>query len=156
VPSWSHDGRWVDFSSGRSGSEQIWKALFGGGPARQVTSKGGWEAFEYPDGERLYYSRTGWDLGIWTVPADGGPEQVVPALNRLMPSRSMVLTAHGIYFVPRDDSKHANIEFCSFQTRRIRTILKAGREFVMNNPEIYCHRTGDFFWLPRWTIASTI
>ena len=52
-PSWSRDGRWIYFGSGRSGSLQIWKMPSAGGRAVQVTTKGGFEGFESPDGTVL-------------------------------------------------------------------------------------------------------
>jgi hypothetical protein len=44
-----------------------------GGPAVQVTRKGGREAFESPDGRFVYYHKR--DVpGIWQVPVEGGEE----------------------------------------------------------------------------------
>jgi Tol biopolymer transport system component len=55
IASWSRDGRWVYFVSNRSGGPQIWKVPAEGGPAMQVTSAGGFEPQESPDGRSLYY-----------------------------------------------------------------------------------------------------
>ncbi|MDQ3545896.1 MAG: serine/threonine-protein kinase, partial [Verrucomicrobiota bacterium] len=67
TPSWSRDGRWVYFCSNRSGARQIWKVPAGGGPAVQVTRQGGFEAFESPDGELLYYTKGRGPGGIWQM-----------------------------------------------------------------------------------------
>src|SRR2546422_4241172 len=37
VPTWSRDGKWIYFSSNRTGSWQIWKVPSVGGSAIQVT-----------------------------------------------------------------------------------------------------------------------
>jgi dipeptidyl aminopeptidase/acylaminoacyl peptidase len=38
APEWSHDGRYIYFVSGRSGSSQVWRLAAAGGEAEQVTS----------------------------------------------------------------------------------------------------------------------
>lgn len=73
VASWSHDGRWLYFASNRAGSWQVWKRRLDGGQPIQVTSKGGFAAFESPDGKTLFYAKFN-EPGMWTVPVDGGPE----------------------------------------------------------------------------------
>ena len=40
-PSWSGDGRWIYFDSGRTGEQQVWKIPEAGGDAIQVTQDGG-------------------------------------------------------------------------------------------------------------------
>ncbi|MEZ5355049.1 MAG: hypothetical protein R2762_20630 [Bryobacteraceae bacterium] len=77
-PSWSRDGLWIWFRSDRSGSQQIWKtAAAGGGTARQMTSAGGYEAFESLDGRWLYYTRNRLQPGLWRIPVEGGREELV-------------------------------------------------------------------------------
>jgi len=76
VPSWSRDGRWIYFSSDRTGKRQIWKAPAEGGEAVQVTKQGGFSAFESPDGKFVYYTkdfREGGEFtpGIWRTPVEG-------------------------------------------------------------------------------------
>ncbi|MGB9198228.1 MAG: hypothetical protein WCB53_14990, partial [Terriglobales bacterium] len=67
------DGRWLYFASNRAGSWQVWKRRLDGGQPIQVTSKGGFAAFESPDGKTLFYTKFN-EPGMWTVPVDGGPE----------------------------------------------------------------------------------
>ena len=40
-PYWSHDGKWIYFSSTRSGREEIWKMPSSGGEAVQITRNSG-------------------------------------------------------------------------------------------------------------------
>ena len=78
TPSWSADGRWIYFSSNRTGSHEVHKIPAEGGDVVQVTTNGGTSASESPDGEFLYFakSRSGIEAphGIWRMPIDGGDE----------------------------------------------------------------------------------
>jgi Tol biopolymer transport system component len=74
LPSWSADGRWVYFASNRSGSWQVWKSPAEGGRAVPVTTEGGFQALESPDGQYLYFSRTISVADIWRRPTAGGEE----------------------------------------------------------------------------------
>lgn len=76
--SWSRDGRWIYFRSDRSGSHQIWKQRVDGlSPAVQVTTQGGYEAFESFDGEDLYYIRSRVEDQLWAAHTSGGRESMV-------------------------------------------------------------------------------
>lgn len=61
-PAWSPDGRWIYFSSTRSGSAQVWRIAVAGGEAEQVTKLptdvGGFKLF--PDGKRLVVALEVW------------------------------------------------------------------------------------------------
>jgi Tol biopolymer transport system component len=83
VPSWSLEGRWVYFASNRGGVWQVWKAPSDGGPAVQVTTKGGFAAFESPDRKYLYYAKGRGLAGLWRVLLEGGEEK--PVLETLKP-----------------------------------------------------------------------
>jgi Tol biopolymer transport system component/DNA-binding winged helix-turn-helix (wHTH) protein len=73
-PSWSGSGQWIYFTSNRSGESQIWKVPAAGGQPIEITKKGGYEAFESPDGNDLYYAKQPGTQGIWKVPVGGGHE----------------------------------------------------------------------------------
>ena len=76
--SWSRDGRWVYFVSAQGGRPEVWKVPAEGGEALQVTTQGGTQAVESPDGRFLYYSKAtmagGAAPGIWRLPTDGSEE----------------------------------------------------------------------------------
>ena len=58
APSFSRNGKWVYFSSNRTGEYQIWKVPVAGGEAVQVTRNNGIVAFESADGAYVYYTQT--------------------------------------------------------------------------------------------------
>ena len=102
VPTWSRDGRWIYFSSTRSGANAIWKMPSAGGTAVLVTAHGGFFGQESPDGRFLYFTKH-WDyLGpssmneIWRMPVEGGDETlVVPGIKSY---RNFVVGRRTIYY----------------------------------------------------------
>ncbi len=78
TPSYSRDGRWIYFSSNRSGTFQIWRMPAGGGEAVQITRKGGGAPIESYDGRFIYYSKfTQFRPGLFRIPTGGGEETLV-------------------------------------------------------------------------------
>jgi len=75
LPNWSADGRDIYFASQRTNNWQIWKVSATGGTPIQVTTKGGYFAYESPDGQTLYYSRLGKPgiQGVWRKSLNGAP-----------------------------------------------------------------------------------
>ena len=111
TPSWSQDGRWIYFSSDRTGRWQVWKLAFDardGGSALQVTQGGGFAPTESPDGEYVYFSRRHSfpedpENAVWRVPVQGGKEEeVVKSLRSSWGNWDV--TDEGVYFVDDDAS----------------------------------------------------
>jgi len=118
VPSWSRDGRWIYFASGRSGRLEVWKMPAAGGPAAQVTRNGGMAAFESADGKYLYYDKnpgSGAD-SLYRMPVEGGQEG--EAVPRLHSWSGFGVTAKGVYFMP--DSR--TIRFLDPGSGRVSTL----------------------------------
>jgi len=85
-PHFSPDGKWIAFTSDRSGMPQVYVVAAEGGNPRKLTwfpaqaSARGWT----PDGKRILYSspRETAPVGygrLWTVAATGGPSTLLPA-----------------------------------------------------------------------------
>jgi eukaryotic-like serine/threonine-protein kinase len=118
VPSWSRDGRWIYFASGRSGRVEVWKMPAAGGPAAQVTRNGGAVTFESADGRYLYYDKNPWSDAdpLYRMPVEGGQEvEVVPRLHNWA---CFGVTAKGVYFMP--DSR--TIRFLDLGSGRVSTV----------------------------------
>ena len=117
IPSWSRDGRWIYFSSNRSGSWQIWKVPASGGPAVQVTTHGGFNAFESLDGTVLFY----WiDGAVWKMTATGG--EATHVLNGISDWRSWRVIAGGICFLDARVPTRAQLKVWDLATHRVRTV----------------------------------
>ena len=85
-PHFSPDGKWIAFTSNRSGVPQVYVVGVDGGEPRRLTwypsssRARGWT----PDGRRVLYASsretapTGYDR-LWTVSPEGGPSTLLPA-----------------------------------------------------------------------------
>jgi WD40 repeat protein len=73
-----------------------------GAQAVQVTRKGGYAAFESPDGKWLYYSKDFFGSSLWKVPVEGGEE--------------------GVFF---NSAGGTSIQFFNFVTERTTLIAKS-------------------------------
>lgn len=82
-PGWSRDGRWIYFSSSRSGTTQLWKVLKEGGTPIQVTHNGGFASRESSDGQSVYFVKTeAPDSPLWKLSLSSGEEtQVLPSVH---------------------------------------------------------------------------
>jgi Tol biopolymer transport system component len=95
-PSWSRDGRWIYYSEeGPDGHMQIWK--IGSGEPRdpvRMTTGGGFDAFDSPDGTAIYYTQ---GQELWSIPASGGTPTRV--LSRGISPGWWAVSSRGIFFV---------------------------------------------------------
>jgi Tol biopolymer transport system component len=126
VPSWSRDGKWIYFTSLRTGTNQIWKVPATGGEAKQVTRNGGAVPFESPDGSWLYYKKRRDDTGpLWRMRVNEEPETVF--LPQAVFWRNFVIMPTGIYFM-REEGTRTLIEvyrFATNTTESLATLSKA-------------------------------
>ena len=131
-PDWSHDGKWLYFSSTRSGREEIWKMPSNGGEAVQITRNSGDTPRESPDGKSLYYMK-GWPgaVTVWRASVDGNQETKV--LDSVHGEGKWAVGKEGIYFFRTPDNLgHSDICFYEFATGQIRKMVTIERT-VDNN-----------------------
>jgi len=114
IPSWSHDGEWVYFASGRTGRSEIWKRCLGDDETFQVTTNGGFLAFESPDGRYLYYLKAT-SGPLYRMPVQGGDEeQIVDSVFR----RNIAVNEEGVYFIsPLDSADEARYRIGKYDPR---------------------------------------
>ena len=98
VPSFSRDGKWIYFSSNRTGQFQVWKIPASGGDAVQVTRDGGCVSLRVAGWSLPVLQSVcgGWRVEpLWRVPTSGGlPVKVLAKL--LLQLRG---AQRGIYYI---------------------------------------------------------
>lgn len=96
LPSFSHQGDFIYFSSNRTGRFEIWRTLASGGPDEQVTRNGGSFSRESWDGRILYYKAGEWnDDRLVGRPTAGGQERtMVPCVAVF----GYAVAPHGIFY----------------------------------------------------------
>jgi hypothetical protein len=95
-PSWSRDGRFIYFSSDRTGRFEAYRVPVGGGPEEPVTRHGGVFAVESADGRELYYQRNQ-DGALMARPVAGGDEREV---RPCVVSQAWGVARHGLVYQP--------------------------------------------------------
>ena len=98
-----------------------------GGEAKQITFNGGYEGFESPDGKLFYYSKGRGVYGIYSVPAGGGEEKLVPELKDAGYWRSWTVGNEDVCFITKEPAREGDsqwaIRIFSFATRRITPLV---------------------------------
>jgi dipeptidyl aminopeptidase/acylaminoacyl peptidase len=127
--SWSRDGRWIYFTSDRSGRFEIWRLPSEGGPAEQLTHEGGMTPEESWDGRHVYYSKAIALLpsAIWRVPVEGGEE--TEAIAEPVNADDWALSRSGILYVTwrevvRRRREEFSIRFFDFESGQVTEIRR--------------------------------
>ena len=144
-PAWSRDGRWIYFSSNRSGVFQIWKMSLGSpSQLEQITYAGGTNPRESTDGARLFYvRREGSSLEIWSTGVNGGTEtRVVGPIRSLS---GWAPGSDGIYFI----QPAGPIAFYRFATGVTTPIVELPRESSPYNPGMTLSPDGKWLLYAR-------
>jgi Tol biopolymer transport system component len=127
-PVWSRDGRWIYFSSNRTGTDQIWKMPSQGGDSVQVTKYGGFACVETVDGKYLYYTQVKAPIGnLWKMPVEGGePTKIAEGVV----ISNFAVTGRGLYYMTQPDTRSDTklVQFVSFADNKTKEVatLKQG------------------------------
>jgi eukaryotic-like serine/threonine-protein kinase len=120
IPSFSRAGRWVYFSSNRTGQFEIWKVPASGGDPIQVSHNGEYVPFESLDGTDVYSTQTvSAASALWRVPVAGG--EPVKVLERVV-FRNFVPLEGGVYYIDQL-SDEASLQFFDFASRRSTAVV---------------------------------
>jgi serine/threonine protein kinase len=121
VPSFSRDGKWIYFSTERSGRAEVMRVPFGGGPPEPVTTAGGTNALESPDGRTLFYAK-GYAVFARALPC-GSERQILPSVRS--GGAAFVPVERGVYFIgPAPDDKTLAIQFFDLAGNASRVLTK--------------------------------
>jgi hypothetical protein len=152
VVSWSGDGHWIYFTSTRGGATpDIWRVSADGGPATRMTSNGGFDPQESPDGRDLFYLdrhpaglAIGGSARLMRVSVGGGQAELV--LERVLPFLWAV-TDTGIVFITREPDFDA-VDVYRFSDRRVSRVGRLGFRIPGNYTHLSVSRDG------RWALAT--
>jgi len=123
LASWSSDGRSIYFGSNRTGRFELWRVRAEGGPAVQVTTRGGYRGFESADGKFVYYVKAFYVAGVWRVPVNGGDETAVVDFPKVSFWGYWALTKDGIYFVDTEGSPQPALRYFHLGTGRVSHVM---------------------------------
>ncbi len=121
LPSWSHDGRYLYFTSDRTGTPTVWRIPAAGGSEEQLTHKGGGRSAEAPDGRTLYFQASSFlPSPLMAVSLTSGEERTVVKCVRL---HSYAVTAAGVLYVGCEgDEQHGPLVLLDPDSGRRRTL----------------------------------
>src|SRR4029453_8885602 len=114
-PTWSPDGRFIAYSSNRSGNFDIWVQSVGGGDAVQITKSPAhdWQPDWSPDGSQIVFRSEREGGGLFVAPSLGGRERKVSPFGyrpRLSPDGTKILFSDQMYntayFIPNFPKLH--------------------------------------------------
>jgi eukaryotic-like serine/threonine-protein kinase len=142
-PGWSRDGHWIYFESDRTGTFQLWKMPVAGGSAVQVTTEGGADAFESPDGLSVYYTKDG-QQGIWRKPVSGGGETLVAA--RGLPNLWAIYD-NGLCILDGDAEGSPSIDCLTFGSDRWATVARLPEGTRINRSGPSLSASADGRWI---------
>lgn len=129
VPSWSHDGQYLYFSSDRGeGRFQVWRLVLKDGKQEQITKNGGFAPLESPDGKTIYYAESRYpNPHVWQVPREGGAETMVASQIQPGTWASWSVTNKGIYFVDAAAGNVAMLSFFDLASHQLKQLTMLGR-----------------------------
>ncbi|MDQ3257657.1 MAG: protein kinase, partial [Acidobacteriota bacterium] len=103
-PTWSRDGRFIAYSSDRSGNFDVWVQPVGEGNPVQVTKSPAhdWQPDWSPDGNRIVFRSEREGGGLFVAPALGGNERKISSFGyrpRWSPDGSQILFSTSLLWV---------------------------------------------------------
>jgi serine/threonine protein kinase len=102
-PTWSHDGKWIYFTSSRDNGLRLYRMPASGGAPTVVSSRAVVAPEESPDGKWLYVAE--WPGGgLYRMPVDGGT--LTPVMEHLPTAAGYAVARNGIYYWSNADELH--------------------------------------------------
>ncbi len=125
-PGWSRDGKWIYFSSDRTGEHNLWKVPSDGGDPIQLTHDGGIDPYESEDGKWIYYLNQPHKPDVRRIPVSGGEPELVLA-GEVRSFAFWTLWGNHIVYRHRDGR---DVRSFHLDTREIETVTKLELEGI--------------------------
>jgi Tol biopolymer transport system component len=121
VPSWSHDGKWIYFTSEQGGTARdVWRVSADGQISeRLVSGTSGPFACESPDGRTLLFQLKDADSPLMAMPLTGGTARQLVACVR---NSAFGVGQQGVYYVACDPSPNPFVHVFNLETGRDRRL----------------------------------
>ncbi len=122
-------GNGFTFARSASEGDQIWRIPAEGGPAKQITTHGGWSPAKSADQKYLFYSKSKHN-GIWRISLSGGDEQQVVS-NVAAFGSAYALGKQGIYFISLQGGVGQHLAFLNFATGQVTSLADIPRPLFL-------------------------
>lgn len=124
IPTWSRDENWKYLSSFDRQDGAIYKTNLKSGEKKLIAK---WRGLignvkESKDGKWLYFAKGDAESEVRVVSSDGGADQAVAGMPRVVSATDWALAQQGIYFLNRR-AKPATIAFFDFATKKTRQVV---------------------------------
>jgi Tol biopolymer transport system component/DNA-binding winged helix-turn-helix (wHTH) protein len=121
MPRFSGDGRWIYFSSNRTGSWEVWKMSASDGAVTRITRHGGYQAVESSDKRFVLFAKMD-APGLWSLPVGGGEEQLLTDRLRKGYWSHWTIADDSVYFIDADAKPEPNVVRLNLFTHQSREI----------------------------------
>jgi eukaryotic-like serine/threonine-protein kinase len=147
IASFSHDGKWIYFSSSRTPETTVWKMPVSGGEAVRVSPGRGILAIESPDGASLYYGDgAASDRPGWLLQQSLKTGEVVKLIENVIPTSFAVIDG-GIYYPERTTAIDVRLKYFNLATRQSTVIASSLGNVIVGN--ISASRDGRSIFFSR-------
>jgi Tol biopolymer transport system component len=142
-PNFSRNGKWIYFSSTRSGKLELFKMPAGGGRASLVIPRSVTNAQESPDGRWLYFSDYAPVNGLYRMPTAGG--QITRVAERVSDAGGYEPTNEGVYYWARG-ALHPELRFINLQSHESKLVFQPTTPI---NPTLSISPDGRYVCFPE-------
>ena len=131
LPDFSHDGRWIFFSSDRLGKYDIWRIAGLNEDPTRVTFSSGLNPVTSDDGRYLFYTRN--EL-LRRIELRTGTDEAITELSHIKVSRHWALGGDHIYYATVKSQQQPAIYRLNLTTRKTELLFRIEDHFYLDVP----------------------
>lgn len=133
TPNWSRDGNYIYYSMEKGKMREIQRLPAGGGPPEPVTTGGGQQPKESPDGKWLYFVKTYNPPALWRMPGSKSANGLTPSAaeyvlgageGAVLSAASWTLSNEEVYFAAAGEDQPLPHRILAFNpaTKKLRRV----------------------------------